>query len=173
MTNIQTKLKSTQSASHPITVIRDLILIVVKASDTCHDWQISLLDLYLNYLEHPDHVVQLKREHRYWQPLACHHPENWILKYINTHLHEIRTTHPESTTLTKPLFYWSASVQDFIGCFHPLIARGKIQLKGNSDMVPIVTILHQLFEIPKSRGIGLVSCPSLLTYFKNMNSNSN
>jgi len=173
MVNMRSKMEAHQSISTPFDGVRDMILMLVKASCNYREWIIKLIDIYLNEWEQIRHLSQLKREHRLWQHQSWQHPESWILRYIDTHLDDIRTTCQEAETIHKPLFYWSSSVQDFIGCFHPLIARGKIQYRGNSDMVPIVTMLHQLFEIPKSRGVGLVSCPSLLTYFKNVNSNAN
>jgi len=56
--------------------------------------------------------------------------------------------------------------QEFVKLFGDMLKEKTIELKGISDVKPIVEVLASVFEIPKGRGQGMVSPDSLLTEFK-------
>ena len=70
--------------------------------------------------------------------------------------------------IAQPLqkLQWTKSSKDFVETFYKLIVNKKIALNGNSDIDPIVRILHDTFDIPKGKGAGFLSEHSLQTYFR-------
>jgi hypothetical protein len=148
---------------------RELVLELVHPPLPYRKWMAHLISQYTTTCQSVFNSQQLQEELLLWRHQSTNHPQSWVLKLTLSQLENLYQSLNEATAPHKPLLTWNTGVHEFIRCFHPLILKGKIQNNGNSDLVPIVTKLHQVFNIPKTRGIGLVSCPSLLTYFKNAN----
>jgi hypothetical protein len=160
-------------APHPTSkadeIIRELIYHLVNSTDTYLQWIMEQLDICLDFWKKNHNKTEHHAESNFWHNQRQCTPDNIYLTYLASKLTAINENGVNDTNIKNPALTWTLSVKEFIQHFHPMIAKGTITQNGNNDMVPIVTSLHQLFEIPKARGYGNVSCQSLLTYFKNTN----
>jgi len=118
-----------------------------------HYWQTH----YLLYTETMPDTLQHKPTCLQWMDNLM----QFCLKQL-----EIQTSH---RTLPFTRIDWGKSPKDFVNLFHSLISNKTITLNGNSDYGPFCEVLYRIFQIPKVRGNGYLSLPSLMTYFKNKN----
>ncbi|MBI9061265.1 MAG: hypothetical protein JEZ14_04720 [Marinilabiliaceae bacterium] len=145
-----------------------------------------LIQLYKHYkallMEQIHTFEEWDTEHQYWQMQHLLHkdtmPEalankqtclHWMVKLIQFCQKKAEEASPGSVAAFIPID-WKNTPQAFVRLFHPLRLSQTITLNGNNDIEPLCKKLHQMFRIPKVKGDGYLTLASLVTYFKNMNS---
>lgn len=165
-----------------ISHLRPLLLINMLLFCPKTDAFIDFLHTYQNLLEEQTATYsQWESEHHYWQSqhllYKTHMPEELphksnSLKWMKHLMHfcKKKKTNLQDGQLNNIQFDWNDTPQELVRLFHSLRINGSITLNGNNDMGPFVRKLISMFRIPKARGNGYLKQSSLMTYFKNINS---
>nr|WP_319398927.1 hypothetical protein [uncultured Carboxylicivirga sp.] len=139
----------------------------------------SIINTYIKHtIKQPDTTIKLQTECVFWKLFLAHittiipshfrHKKditNRIKSIINMLNNNENHISPQA-----PIFEWHGSTGEFVRYFYDLISGRKLSSNKSYDMEPYVRQLHRTISIKKDKGQGYLSCNSLLTYFKQMNS---
>lgn len=138
----------------------------------------AIIEKYLSGLHNLETQVAWSSEYLYWKLFLTYiksimpsnlRSNNEIYSFIKLIMHQIKKYTNHRTPHSEPVFNWHGSTSEFVKYFHNLVASKKLSVCGNYDMEPCVKKLHQTISIEKDKGVGYISCGSLLTYFKQLN----
>jgi len=138
-----------------------------------------IIEKYLQELHKLETKIEWSSEHLYWKLFLTYiktimpsnlKSGNETYSLIKLIMNQIKQQTNHQQPFTEPVFKWHGSTSEFVKYFHNLIASKKLSIGGNYDMDPYVKKLHQTISIEKDKGVGYLSCGSLLTYFKQLNS---
>jgi len=87
------------------------------------------------------------------------------LKFIKHKLNQLNKAKKNSEPI-KPLLEWSYSPKEFVKRLQEMISKGYVNIKGCTDVKPIVEYICKFVKVRKQNDSGSMELSSLLSYFK-------
>ncbi len=91
-----------------------------------------------------------------------------VIDYINEMILQLSQLH-HNDKVSNDYIEWTHNPKEFVKAIHEFISKGYMNLKGNTDMQPIVEHITRFIKVRKLNNSGTLSQSSLLSYFKKAN----